>query len=271
MRPFFAAILAVSALLAAQARSASPRDVQAPPGSAAAAPITILSSNGFQAVMEDLAPRFERAKHQKLTVTYDLAATLKQNIESGRPFDLAILTPAAIDDLIASGKIAPASRTTLARSGLGLAVRAGARKPNVSTSDAFKRTLADAKSIAYVKEGASGVAFAALVKRIGIADALEPKTRLKATRDEVGDAVRSGQAELGVLPISEILPLPGVELGAAFPGELQTYIVMVAGVSAKTAHASDVRALIDFVTADAALPTIKAKGMERPAAAASPR
>jgi len=271
MRPLFAGILVLSTLAAAGAHSATPRDSQSPAGNAAAAPITVLSSNGFQAVMEDLAPRFERARHRTLAVTYDLAATLKQNIESGRPFDLAILTPAAIDDLIASGKIAAASRTTLARSGLGLAVRAGARKPNVSTSDAFKRTLADANSIAYVKEGASGAAFAALVKRIGIADALEPKTRLKATRDEVGDAVRGGQAELGVLPISEILPLRGVELGGAFPGELQTYIVMVAGVSAKTARAGDVRELIDYLTADAALPTIKAKGMERPAAANPPR
>jgi len=270
MRPLIAGILVASALVAAHGRSASPRDSQSP-NQNAAAQITVLSSNGYQAVMEDLAPRFERAKRQKLAVTYDLAATLKQNIEGGRPFDLAILTPAAIDDLIASGKIAAASRTTLARSGLGFAVRAGARKPSVSTSDAFKRTLAEAKSIAYVKEGASGVAFAALVKRIGIADALEPKTRLKATRDEVGEAVRSGQVELGVLPISEILPLPGVELGAAFPGDLQTYIVMVAGASAKSAHAGAVHELIGFLTADAALPTITAKGMERPAAAAPPR
>ena len=268
MRPLIAGILALSTLVAAPARSASPRESQSPAENAAAAQITVLSSNGFQAVMEDLAPRFERAKHRKLAVTYDLAATLKQNIESGRPFDLAILTPAAIDDLIASGKIAAGSRTPLARSGLGLAVRAGARKPNVSTSDAFKRTLADAKSIAYVKEGASGVAFAALVKRLGIADALEPKTRLKATRDEVGEAVRGGQVEFGVLPISEILPLPGVELGAAFPGEVQTYIVMVGGVSAKAPRAAAVRELLDFLTADAALPTIKAKGMERTTAAA---
>ncbi len=194
MRPLIVGILVGSALVAADARSESPRDAQSPSQNAAAAQITVLSSNGFQAVMEDLAPRFERAKHMKLAVTYDLAATIKKNIESGRAFDLAILTPAAIDDLIASGRVAPASRTTLARSGLGFAVRAGARKPNVATSDAFKRTLADAKSIAYVKEGASGVAFAALVKRIGIADALEPKTRLKATRDEVGEAKPSAAA-----------------------------------------------------------------------------
>jgi len=235
---------------------------QPKPGTAA---LTVVSSNGYQAVLEDLAPKFERAKNQKLAVTYDLASTLKQRIESGLAFDLAILTPAAVDDLIKSGRIAPDSRTPLARAGLGFAVRAGARKPDVKTADAFKRSLAEAKSVAYVKEGASGVAFAALVQRLGIAEALKPKTKLTATRDEVGDLLRRGDAELGVLPISEILPMPGVELGGAFPADVQSYIVMVAGASAKSANASAVRELIAFLTAPAARPVIAAKGMERAA------
>jgi molybdate transport system substrate-binding protein len=237
---------------------------QATAGTAdSAAPITVLSSNGFQAVLEELAPQFERVKHRKVTVIYDLASTLKQKIEGGQPFDLAILTPAAIDDLIKTGKVAYSSRTTLARAGLGLAVRAGAHKPNIATNESFKRALVDAKSIAYVKEGASGMAFAALIERIGIAETLKVKSRLTATRDEVGDALRSGEAEVGVLPISEILPMRGVELAAPFPPDLQTYIVMVAGVSAKSGQASAVRELIDFLTAPTALPTITAKGMER--------
>jgi len=246
------------------------RNYPKPPDAAAAtaAPLTVLSSNGFQAVMEDLAPRFESATHRKLAVTYDLASTLRQHIESGQPFDLAILTAAAIDELVKSRHVAADSAAPLARAGLGIAVRAGARKPNIATNEAFRRALAEAKSIAYVKEGASGVAFASLVKRLGMTEALQPKTRLTATRDEVGDALRKGNAELGVLPISEILPLPGVELGGAFPPDLQTYIVMVAGVSAKTAQAGAVRELIDFLTAPAALPVITARGMERMSAAA---
>jgi molybdate transport system substrate-binding protein len=263
MRPFIAATVALLAFGAAHPSSPSAAAQAKQPAAAAAAPLTVLSSNGFQAVMEDLAPRFEKAKHHKLAVTYDLAATLRQHIESGQPFDLAILTPAAIDDLIKSGKVAAGSRTPLARAGLGLAVRAGARKPDIATNEAFTRALRDAKSIAYVKEGASGVAFAALIKRLGMTDALQPKTRLTATRDEVGDALRNGSAELGVLPISEILPLAGVELAGAFPADMQTYIVMVAGVSAKTAQAAGVRQLIEFLTAPAALPVVTARGMER--------
>jgi molybdate transport system substrate-binding protein len=225
--------------------------------------LTVLSSNGYQAVLEELAPRFEKAASRKLAVTYDLAATLKQRIESGAAFDVAILTPAAIDDLIKAGRVSAQSRTPLARVGLGFAVRAGARKPDLTTTGAFKRVLTDAKSIAYVKEGASGVAFAALLQRIGMADALKPKTKLTATRDEVGEAVARGDVELGVLPVSEILPLRGVELGGAFPQDVQTYIVMVAGAGTKTAESPGVQELIKFLTAPAATPVLKAKGMER--------
>ncbi len=224
--------------------------------------LTVLSSNGYQAVLEELAPRFERAASRKLAVTYDLAATLKQRIESGAAFDVAILTPSAIDDLIKTGRVSAQSRTPLARVGLGFAVRAGARKPDLTTTEAFKRTLTDAKSIAYVKEGASGVAFAALLQRIGMADTLKPKTKLTATRDEVGEAVARGDAELGVLPVSEILPLRGVDLAGAFPLDVQTYIVMVAGASTKTAESPGVQELIKFLTAPAAAPVLKAKGME---------
>ena len=229
----------------------------------AADDLTVLSSNGYQAVLEDLAPRFERATKRKLAVTYDLAATLRQQIEGGRTFDLAILTPAAIDDLIKAGRVTAASRTPLARVGLGFAIRAGARKPDVTTADALKRTLTEVPSITYVKEGASGVAFAALLQRIGLADALKPKTKLASTRDEVGEVIIRGDAQLGVLPVSEILPMKGIQLGGAFPADVQTYIVMVAGASAKSADSKGVDELIRFLTAADATPVLTARGMER--------
>lgn len=265
MRTTIAVVFGILTLTAVHGTSPSSAalDQKPPNATVAAAQITVLSSNGFQAVMEELAPRFERAKHHKLVVTYDLASTLRQRIETGQAFDLAILTPAAIDDLVKSGRIAGDSRTELARAGLGLAARAGARKPDIATNESFKRTLVDAKSLTYVKEGASGVAFAALVQRLGMTDTLKAKSRLTATRDEVADAVRGGQAEFGVLPISEILPLPGIQLSGAFPPDLQTYIVMVAGASAKTMHGSAVRELIQFLTAADVNPIVTAKGMER--------
>jgi len=231
---------------------------------AQAAEIKILCSSGFKAVMEELAPQFERATHHQVVVRYGLAATLKQEIEAGAAFDLAVLTPAAIDDLIGQRKVASDSRTILARSGLGIAIRTGARKPDIATVDAFKRSLLAAKSIAYAKEGASGVAFAALIQRLGIADDLKAKSTLTATGEEVGAAVVRGAAEFGVLPVSEILPVRGAELLGTFPADAQSYIVMVAAVGAGSRDSRAARDLIAFLTAPAALPVMKAKGMERP-------
>src|SRR5438552_5677815 len=148
-------------------------------GIAEAAEIRVLCSNGLKAVMEDLAPQFERATGNKVVVEYGLAAGFKQQIEAGKPFDLAVLTPPLIDDLIKQGKMAADSRVVIARTGLGLMIRAGAHKPDVSTTEVFKRSLLGAKSIAFAKEGASGVAFVALIERLKIADTL--KARLKPT------------------------------------------------------------------------------------------
>jgi molybdate transport system substrate-binding protein len=234
------------------------------PVAAEAADITVLCSSGFKAVMEELAPQFERATHHKVVVRYGLAATLKQEIEAGAAFDLAVLTPAAIDDLIGQRKVASDSRTILARSGLGIAIRTGARKPDIATVEAFKRSLLAAKSIAYAKEGASGVAFAALIQRLGIADDLKAKSTLTASGEEVGAAVVRGGAEFGVLPVSEILPVRGAELLGTFPADAQSYIVMVAAVGAGSRESHAAGDLITFLTAPAALPVIKAKGMERP-------
>jgi molybdate transport system substrate-binding protein len=228
-----------------------------------AAEITVLCSNGIKAVMEDLVPKFEKATGHKVVMEYGLAAVLKQRIESGAAFDLAILTPPLVDDLIKQGKLAADSRTTLARSGLGLLIRAGGHKRDVSTTDAFKRTLVEAKSVAYARVGASGVYFAELIQKLGIADALKSKSKLTATGEEVGESVARGDVELGVLPLSEILPVKGTELLGMFPADVQNYIVMTAGVSAGARQGQVARELIKFVTAPAALPVIKAKGMER--------
>jgi molybdate transport system substrate-binding protein len=228
-----------------------------------AAEIRVLCSNGLKAVMEDLAPQFERATGHKVVVTFGLAAAFKQQIEGGEAFDLAVLTPPLIDDLIKQGKIAADSRAIIARTGLGIMIRAGARKPDVSTTDAFKRSLLAAKSIAFAKAGASGVAFTGLIERLGIGGALQSKLKPTSTGEEVNDLVVRGDAEFGVLPLSEILPVRGAELGGMFPPDVQSYIVMAAGVASNAKQGAPARDLIRFLTAPAALPAIKAKGMER--------
>src|SRR5207247_521796 len=215
--------------------------------------------------LEEVVPQFEGATQHRVVVDDGLAANLERQIEAGEPFDLAILTPGAMDNVIKDRRIAADSRTTLARTGLAIVVKAGASKPDISTVEAFKRALLAAKSIAYAKQGASGVAFAALVERLGIADDLKAKSKLTATGEEVGQAVVRGDVELGILPVSEILPIRGAELLGAFPAGVQSYIVMVAGVNVSAREVKAARELIEFLTAPAALPVIKAKGMERSA------
>src|SRR5262245_18468466 len=121
--------------------------------------ITMLCSNGLKADVEELAPQFERSSGDKVAAQYALAATIKQRIEAGEAFDVAVVTPGLMDDLMKSRKVAADTRATIARSGLAIAVKAGARKRDVTTVDGFKRALLDARGLAYAKEGASGVAF----------------------------------------------------------------------------------------------------------------
>jgi molybdate transport system substrate-binding protein len=230
---------------------------------ARAAEIRVLCSNGIKAVMEELTPEFEQATKHKVVITYGLAAALARQIESGEPFDVAILTPASIDDLVRRGKIAGDTRIVLARSGIALAIRAGAQKPDIRTTDALKRTLLESKSIAYAKEGAGGVFFNELVQRLGLSDVLKSKITLAASGAEVGASVARGDAQLGVLPLSEILPVPGVEVLGTFPADVQGYMVMVAGVSSGTTQGAVVKELVQFLMAPAALPVLKKRGMER--------
>jgi molybdate transport system substrate-binding protein len=231
-------------------------------GAAGAEDLRVLSSVGIKAVIDVLAPQFEQKTKHRVTTVFDLAGVLKTTIEGGEPFDVAILTPPLIDDLIAKGKVSSASRTEIARVGLGLMVRAGARKPDVGTVDAFKKTLLDAKSITYATAGASGIAFLATIERMGIADAIKAKARPAANGEQVNANILSGASDLAVLPISEILPVAGAELGGVFPSAVQTYVVMAAGVSSTT-KAAAARDFVTFLMATANSTVIHDKGMER--------
>ena len=224
--------------------------------------IRVLSSVGIKAVVDELVPRFEKTTKHKVTTVLDLASALKTKIDGGEPFDVAILTPALLDDLIAKGKVASGSKSLVARVGLGFMIRAGARKPDVSSVDAFKQTLLNAKAITYASAGASGVAFLATVEKLGMAAAVKAKAKAAASGDEVNTNITSGAADLAVLPISEILPVRGAELGGVFPAEIQTYILMAAGVNAN-ARGAAARELVTFLMSPANSAVIKDKGMER--------
>ena len=231
-------------------------------GIVSAEEIRVLSSVGIKAVIDELAPQFEKATKHKVTTTFDLASTMKTQIEGGAPFDVAILTPPLLDDLIKKGLVTSASRTAVARVGLGLMIKSGAKKPDVGSLAAFRRTLLDAKSITYAAAGASGVAFLAIVEKMGIAPQIKVKAKPVASGEDVNANITSGGADLAVLPVSEILPVKGAELGGVFPAEVQTFVVMAAGVSAKS-QGSAANEFVSFLMSPANDAVVKVKGMER--------
>ena len=231
-------------------------------GAARATELKVLASNGVKAALEELAPVFERATGNKITIQFGLAAVLKREIESGATFDLAVLTSGGIEDLAKQGKVDASGRADIARSGVGIGIRAGAPRPDISTTEALKRTLLAAKSISWAKEGASGVYFASVLKRMGIADEIMPKAILAPAGADVCALLVSGKAELGALLVNELMAVPGVEVVGPLPPELQSYTVFTAAVSGGSSNAAAAKALIKFLSSPAAHAVFKAKGQE---------
>ncbi len=225
--------------------------------------IKILSGGAMRSLMVEVVPLFERASGVKVEIEFRLTSVLMKEIEAGAAFDVALLPRPELDALVRAGKIAAGSTVDVTRSAVGLAVRAGARKPDIATVDAFKRTLIAARSIAY-SDGPSGAYIAALLERLGLADAMKPKTKL--TVGPVAELVANGEAEVGMQQIVAILPVKGAELVGPLPSELQNVIVYAAGTAAAAQHTAQesvsARALITFMTAPEVVRIIRAKGIE---------
>ncbi len=223
--------------------------------------LAVLSSNAIKAVLDALAPQFERTANLRLVFRFAPSAKLKARIEEGEEFDVVFLTSALVDDLVALGKVDESSRTTIGRAGVGVAIRKGAGRPDLSTPEALRRTLLDARSIAYVGQGVTADILRNIVERFGIGDEMRAKTQI-LSGVTAAEAVASGQAELGLTQISEILPHPGVELAGPLPPEVQVYTTFQAAVGSNTRQPEAGRRLIRFLTAPEAVPVLRAKGME---------
>jgi molybdate transport system substrate-binding protein len=225
-----------------------------------AAELKVVASTAVKSVFEELGPQFEKASENKLVTSFGPAAVLKTQIDQGAAFDVAVLTAPLTDGLANAGKIDAATRATIARAGLGVAVHAGTAKPNVSTVDALKRTLLNAKSIGFNGQGASRAGIEAMFSKLGIADEL--KTKIKLLDESAPIAVAKGEVEVGLGPVSEILPIAGAELAGPFPSDVQSYLVFAAGISAASKNVDAAKALIKFLAAPGAAAVLKAKGME---------
>lgn len=233
-------------------------------GACPAAELKLLTAGAFKSTVLALLPEYERTSGNKVSVENDTVGALMKRIEAGESFDVVVMTPAAVDKLASEGKVISGSRTNLARVGVGVMVKAGASKPDISTVAAFKKALLEAKSISFIDPasgGSSGIYVEKLLERLGIADQVKPKEKLKQG-GYVADYVESGQAELGIHQISEIVPHAGVTLVGPLPKEIQNYTVYAAGIGTATRDAAAAKELIASLSGPSALALFKSKGME---------
>ena len=228
--------------------------------------ITVMSSGAMSAALRELIPAFERASGSTLTVVSGgsvagAADSIPDRLQRGERADVVIMAAAGIDDLAKAGHLAAGSRVDLARSSIGIAVRAGAPKPDIASVDALRRALLAAKSVAY-SASVSGVYISTeLFQRLGIASEMRAKSR-KVDGEPVGAVVARGEAELGFQQISELRPVPGVEVVGPLPADVQRVTVFSAATGARSANPTRGRALIAFLSSPAAAAAIAKSGMD---------
>ena len=223
--------------------------------------LRVVSGNGARAAVSELASRFSRESGQAVSIDFAVNPEVQRRIEQGDRFDVAILNPPVLDALIRQGKVVGETRAVLGRSGIGVGIREGAPKPDISTVDAFKKTLLAARSVAYPAEGASGKYFVVLLERLGIAEQMKPKLRPMPAEYNV-EVVANGEVELVVVVASRIAGVKGVQLVGRLPEALQTRIGFVAGAAYDAKEPEAARALLRFFTAPAAAEVLKENGVE---------
>lgn len=237
-----------------------------PPGAreAAAPPreVRVWTARAIATVLAEVGPEFERTSGSRLRIVSDLPPGFARRVAAGESFDLLISGSAAVDEWVRAGRVDAATRMDLARSGIGVAVRAGTPKPDLSTVDAFRRALLGAKSIAYLRVG-SGIYLDSLFERLDLAGPLGAKAR-RPEGDSVATLVAQGQVELGLVVITQIVTTPGVELAGPLPPEIQSYVTFSAAVSSSAASPEVARQLVQFLRGPAAARLIGAQGMQRP-------
>jgi molybdate transport system substrate-binding protein len=228
--------------------------------------LRVFSSNGVKAIIEERRADIERTIDRTLTVDFSTAASLKTRIAGGDTFDVAILTPALIDELAAAGAVDAGSRTDIARAGVGVGVRVGAPIPEIGTSEALKQALLAAGSVAFTAEGQSRATIDRTFARLGIVEAMRPKIVLKGP-GEAPAAVAAGEADIVLTLVSEILPVQGLRLVGPLPSELQDYVMFTAARSVNASDTDGAAALLRYLSSEDLAVILPAHGLQ-PASAA---
>jgi molybdate transport system substrate-binding protein len=234
-------------------------------GLATAAEVKVFSTIGVQAALEELAPKFEKATGNKLDITWATAAILVKRVQAGETADLMVLTKQSLDALTKDNKASTGSDAILASSGMAVVVKKGSPKPDISTPDAFKQTLLNAKSIAYsdpAAGGASGVHFAKVIDRLGIADQVKAKTKHPPPSGNSANLVVAGEAELAIQQEPEVMSVAGVDMVGPLPGDLNNITVYAAGIGAGSQQSDAATALVRFLHTPEAQTVFKAKGLK---------
>jgi molybdate transport system substrate-binding protein len=226
-----------------------------------AAELKVIAGGSLAGPLNELGPQFERTTGHMLLVHFDSTPNIITRVTSGTPFDLAVVPIDVFRDAAAKARFAPAPATDIARVGYGIAVRAGARKPDISTPDGLKKALLDAQSIAFVPASAAGAYVSKVFERLGIGEAMKAKTRPQAMPAQIAAAVAKGEAELGVFLVN-VLIAPGVDLVGTFPADLQQELVFTAAIAADTQEAEAAKTFISYLTSPAATAVFKAAAMK---------
>jgi molybdate transport system substrate-binding protein len=220
--------------------------------------IKVMLSAAFKEAYLELVPQFERASGYKVESLWVPSVQMMTRLKGGESVDLVILSAASLDEIRKAGLVS--DRTDLARSGIGVAVKSGARRPDISSGEAVKRAVLAAKGIAY-STGPSGIYLMGLFQRMGIAEAIKSKVK-QVQGEPAGGVVARGEAEIAFQQVSELLPVPGIDLVGPLPADIQQITVFSAGLHVAAKQPDAARALVKFLTAPAAAPVIRKKGME---------
>lgn len=234
-------------------------------GLVTAAEVKVFSTIGVQAALEELAPKFEQATGNKLNITWATAAILVKRVQAGETADLMVLTKQGLDALTKDNKASAGSDAVFASAGMAVVVKKGAPKPDISTPDAFKQVLLNAKTIAYsdpAAGGASGVYFAKLLERMGIADQMRAKTKHPPPSGNSANLVVAGEADLAIQQEPEVMTVAGIDIVGPPPADFNNITVYAAGIGAGSQQSEAASALIRFLHSPEAQAVFKAKGIK---------
>jgi molybdate transport system substrate-binding protein len=222
----------------------------------------VVATFGIQGAMERILPEYKRTSGQNVSIEYEESAVIQQQVANGKVFDLAILVPQVIDELINTGHIKAGTRTDIAKTSLGIGVRSGAPRHDIRTAEAVKETLLSARSITFAKVGSATPVIEKMIERLGIAGVINPKIVRADQAGRPADAVSAGKIDLVIAPAAAILPVPGVDFLGLLPTEFQTSVVLTTGIGTRSERPDRAKALVEFISGGKGAAILRANGME---------